>query len=100
MSSLTKIYDDIEKERELGLLEPWHVRDPMAWIAKLGEEFGGASRAALKMYLGEELIPEFRHELLKVAVIAINAIECIDRGNVKTAFGTQPKPTADRSDAG
>ncbi len=51
--------------------------DPLLWNAILGEEVGEVSKAILE---GDE---NLRQELIQVAAVAIQFIECIDRNEVR-----------------
>lgn len=59
---------------------------PIEWIAILGEEFGEASKEALEnhfKYANNTGLANYRKELIQVAAVAVQMIECLDR-NTKT----------------
>ncbi|KAA1217237.1 hypothetical protein H2653_11085 [Vibrio cholerae] len=49
--------------------------DPLFWNAILGEEVGEVSKAIL------ENDPNLRNELIQVAAVAMQWVECIDRNS-------------------
>ena len=53
--------------------------DDMIWTAILGEEFGEACQAALHDRFGGSHAGTLRDELVHVAAVTVQWIECIDR---------------------
>lgn len=70
--------------------EKWGVQDhnPIEWMAILSEEVGEAAKEAVDYHFGaggfsdldkKELLLKYRTEMVQVAAVAIQAIECLDR---------------------
>ncbi len=73
-----KIYGEIQIERNKQNYK-WGEQnhEPLKWLAILSEEVGEVSKAIL-----ENLLPEYRKELIQVAAVVITAIEALDRGKI------------------
>jgi len=60
--------------------------DPFAWSAILSEEVGEFSQAVLKArfeygaHLEPSILEQARQEAIQVAAVAIQIVECLDRG--------------------
>lgn len=66
--------------------------DPTLYLTILGEEFGEACQAALKLNVGAWPVDRLRRELIEVAAVAVAAVECLDRR--KWAWGGHAVPAA------
>jgi len=70
----------------------WGIQNhsPIEWIAILGEEFGEAAKEALEnhfKYAGNEGLANYRKELIQVAAVAVQMIECLDRNEKLKELG-------------
>ena len=69
-----------ERGRQDGL---WgeQKHSPTNWLVILGEEYGEACKAAVKVFFdySNEDYSEYREELIHTAAVAIAAIESLDR---------------------
>jgi NTP pyrophosphatase (non-canonical NTP hydrolase) len=61
--------------------------DPFKWCVIIGEELGEVNRAVcdaydweLQSFVTEKLKGNYRTELIQVAAVAVQMIECLDRG--------------------
>jgi len=83
---------DIQRERERQDAK-WGEQnhDPFLWTAILGEEFGEACQAALQPRFGGKTLDDYRKELIEVAAVAVQAVECLDRG--KWSWPSPPETT-------
>lgn len=58
---------------------------PIEWIPILGEEVGEVNKACLETYFkhkgADTDYSEYRKELIQVAAVAIQMVECLDRNN-------------------
>lgn len=79
------IFGDITEELERQLLK-WGPQDDQAdtvWLTVLTEEVGESANAVLSSRPGAEYELEWLHhlrtELVQVAAVAVNWIECVDR---------------------
>lgn len=97
---MEKILNEIKAERKKQN-EKWGEQNhkPIEWIAILVEEVGEASKEALDHYFSNptklangELTPvnsveqkqrliNYRKEMIQVAAVAVQMIECLDRNN-------------------
>ena len=61
--------------------EKWGVQNhhPMEWLVVLMEEVGEAAQAAVEMNWRDASPENYREELIQVAAVCVNAIECLDR---------------------
>ena len=92
---MEKVINEVKAERQRQN-DKWGVQDRNAveWIAILTEEVGEASKEAVDFYfangdvdvnlpaghnLQEKRLNDFRKELIQVAAVAVQAVECIDR---------------------
>lgn len=55
-------------------------RTPFEWCTILGEEFGEACKAVVDVGWHGGSWDRYREELIHTAAVAIQAIECFDRG--------------------
>jgi NTP pyrophosphatase (non-canonical NTP hydrolase) len=72
---------DIERDRQNSL---FGVQDlsPMEFLMILGEEVGEANKAALEQHfktVPDDNLAHYREELIQVAAVCVQAIECLDR---------------------
>lgn len=96
----TTIYEEIQDERTRQN-EKWGEQNhlPIEWIAILTEEVGEASKEALdhhfinglgdsygldcsdkaKSIIQQERMKKYRKEIIQVAAVAVQMIECLDR---------------------
>jgi|GEM_PF-1169025 len=56
--------------------------DPITWLAILTEEVGEFSEAALHLRFGGPKAAGLRAEAVQVAAVALQIVECIDRGKM------------------
>lgn len=56
--------------------------DPFTWLAILSEEVGEAAQAALHDQFGGEHADTLQEELVQVAAVAVQWIECLLRNQV------------------
>lgn len=72
---MKKIFKEVQAERDRQD-EKWGEQNhkPPRWSVILSEEVGEVNKAIL-----EEDAPNYRHELIQVAAVAILMIECLDR---------------------
>jgi NTP pyrophosphatase (non-canonical NTP hydrolase) len=86
---MKNILKEIEDER-IRQTDKWGEQnhDPFKWCVIIGEELGEVNRAVCDAY--HWTIPEkgfvptalqnYREELIQVAAVAVQMIECLDRG--------------------
>jgi NTP pyrophosphatase (non-canonical NTP hydrolase) len=63
---------------------------PIEWIAILGEEYGEAAKEALEnhfKYPNNTGLANYRKELIQVAAVAVQMIECLDRTEALKKLG-------------
>ena len=82
-----KVYEEVIEERHRQD-KKWGVQNhaPYKWLAILGEEVGEANKAVLEndaQGSGLEGLKNYRAELVQVAAVAIETIECLDRQMVR-----------------
>lgn len=92
-----KVFAEIIEER-LRQNEKWGEQNhsPLEWIAILTEEVGEVAREAHEFHFGvrgttemiEDKLRKYRWEMVQVAAVAVQAIECLDRkkGNYRRQF--------------
>lgn len=75
-----KVISDVAKERGRQN-EKWGEQNHMdpVWLAILSEEVGEAAQALLHNKFGGDHAGTLRKELVQVAAVAVQWIECIDR---------------------
>ena len=88
-TSVAKVLADVLDERQLQHAK-WGEQNqpPPLWLAILGEEYGEVCKAVHDHYLlgtGEEA--EYRHELIHVAAVAVQAVEAYDRMQQSARMG-------------
>jgi NTP pyrophosphatase (non-canonical NTP hydrolase) len=54
--------------------------DPFLYLTILGEEYGEACEAALRLRFSEGDASALRSELVQIAAVAVACVECLDRG--------------------
>jgi NTP pyrophosphatase (non-canonical NTP hydrolase) len=76
----TKIFDEIVAERDRQNAK-WGEQnhDPFTYMTVLTEEVGEAAEAALHMKFGGPEAENYRTELVQIAAVAVEMIECVDR---------------------
>lgn len=91
------VFMDIAEER-LRQTEKWGEQNhsPIEWISILTEEVGEVAKEAHEFHFGvrattemiEEKLQMYRKEMVQVAAVAVQAIECLDRqkGNYRRQF--------------
>ncbi len=83
---IKKIFKEIQDERERQD-KKWGEQNhfPIEWIGILTEEVGEASKEAVDAHFGnkpkKECLSRYREELIQVAALAVQMIECLDRDN-------------------
>lgn len=94
-SVLKVVFEDVVPERRKQF-QKWgeQNRNPLEWLGILAEEFGEVSREAVDFYfengtefvvddtkemIQSERLSRYRAELVQVAAVAVQAIECLDR---------------------
>jgi len=79
----TDVFEEIGKERD-AQDRRWGAQehDPFYWLSILGEEKGEACKAA-----NQGRWDQFRAELIQVAAVAVNAVECSRRNRNAEAGG-------------
>lgn len=84
MPHLPAVFDAIRAERERQNAK-WgeQSHDPYTWLAVLGEEYGELSQAILHDTFGGKAAGTMRDELLHVAAVACQWLECIERQAVR-----------------
>jgi hypothetical protein len=92
-----KVFNEIVEEQRRQN-EKWGEQNhsPLEWIAILTEEVGEVAKEAHEFHFGvrgtiemiEEKIQMYRKEMVQVAAVAVQAIECLDRqkGNYRRQF--------------
>ena len=82
--SQEKILEDIREERRKQD-KKWGVQDHdnITWSAILSEECGEFAQAALHEKFGGEAAEGLREELIQVAAVATQIVECFDRAKAK-----------------
>ena len=92
-----KVFNEIVEER-LRQNEKWGEQNhsPLEWIAILIEEVGEVAKEAHEFHFGvrgttewlDEKIQLYRKEMVQVAAVAVQAIECLDRkrGNYRRQY--------------
>lgn len=84
MNRQQMILEEIAVERQRQD-DKWGAQDhkPFHFLTILGEEYGEACEAALRLHWGEDLhaLRDYRNELLQVAAVAVAAIERVDLAN-------------------
>ena len=88
---LNDILSEIANER-VRQNAKWGIQNhsPIEWIAILGEEFGEAAKEALEnhfKYANNEGLANYRKELIQVAAVAVQMIECLDRNEKLKELG-------------
>lgn len=94
---MDKIFNEIRFERERQN-EKWGEQNhsPIEWIGILTEEVGEASKEAVDFHFADKkgYVPEmvryekwnsstkYREELIQVAAVAVQMIECLDRNGI------------------
>lgn len=71
MSIHDEVIDEMRRQNE-----KWGEQNhaPLMWLSILGEEYGEACKAVI-----ESNIDEYRKELVQVAAVVFQMIECLDR---------------------
>ena len=54
-------------------------RTPAEWISILGEEFGEVCKEVQENFLNNKSLDDYRTELIQVAAVAVQMIECLER---------------------
>jgi hypothetical protein len=82
---MEEIFEQIKAERKRQDIK-WGIQNhkPIEWIAILTEEVGEASKEALEAHFTGftrdiEVLQNYRNELIQVAAVAVEMIECLDR---------------------
>lgn len=58
--------------------------DPFRWIAELGDKYGKVcSEAVEALETNPQALQGYREELVQLAAMAVEAVECLDRANWK-----------------
>lgn len=84
ISAMGRVISEVIEERERQN-KKWGQQDhtPVEWCAILGEEYGEVCKAALEAHFEHKdpvkSIAEYRMELIQVAAVAIQMVECLDR---------------------
>lgn len=79
-----QIFREINQERNIQE-NKWGQQNhhPLEWLPILTEEVGEVNKAALETYFkykgSDPLYKDYRKELIQVAAVAVNMIECFDR---------------------
>ena len=96
--SQEKILEDIRNERKRQDAM-WGVQDHdnITWSAILSEECGEFAQAALHEKFGGEAAEGLREELIQVAAVATQIVECFDRAKAKNI---QPTDTNQNEEVG
>lgn len=93
----TDVFVEVSAERNRQN-EKWGEQNhsPLEWIAILTEEVGEVAKEAHEFHFGirgtpemiEQKLQKYREEMVQVAAVAIQAIECLDRqkGNYRRQF--------------
>jgi hypothetical protein len=81
---IESILQDIIEER-LRQNDKWGKQNhkPAGWLSILGEEYGEVCKAVCDNLYRIGPNPNYREELIQVAAVAIQMIECYDRNNKK-----------------
>ncbi len=83
---MSEIYNEIQAERKRQD-EKWVEQNhtPIEWVGILTEEVGEVSKEAVDFHFGnnpyirEQNLKNYREELIQVAAVAVQMIECLDR---------------------
>lgn len=86
-SKIVEILNEVLDERGRQN-EKWKEQDhnPIIWSAILGEECGEFSEAALHKLFGGPKAKNLRIEAIHSAAVAVQIIECLDRGTWNWGF--------------
>lgn len=92
-TALSDVLDERQRQNE-----KWGEQNhsPLEWIAILTEEVGEVAKEAHEFHFGvrgttemiEEKLRMYRKEMIQVAAVAVQAIECLDRkqGNYRRQY--------------
>lgn len=91
-TALSDVLDERQRQNE-----KWGEQNhsPLEWIAILTEEVGKVAKEAHEFHFGvrgtkmiEEKLRMYRKEMIQVAAVAVQAIECLDRkqGNYRRQY--------------
>lgn len=73
------IYEILQERKRQDAKFGVQTHAPADWLTILGEEVGEVNKAAYEAKFHHGSIVEYRTELIQVAAVALNALECFDR---------------------